>query len=142
MSQGKTVSKWAWRWQAIDYGWLLPLLARLPYALAHKLAKWRGTVHAHLGRDWAELSVGMPYIAERTSKAANLLWPQLDAQVVCRTSRGRHWHGQRGRKEGTEDSLGRYHGLGEQGGLRRLARRCPDPGVDEARQDLRVAPRR
>ena len=84
MSQGRTVSKWAWRWQAIDYGWLLPLLASLPYALAHKLAKWRGTVHAHLGRDWAELSVGMPYIAERTFRAAQMLWPQLDAADIVK----------------------------------------------------------
>ena len=38
MSEDNRVSKLAWRWQAIDYGFLLPLLAKLPYALAHKLA--------------------------------------------------------------------------------------------------------
>ena len=46
MSEGGRVSKWAWRWQAIDYGWLLPLMARLPYGLAYKLAQLRGTLHA------------------------------------------------------------------------------------------------
>ena len=46
MSEGPRVSKLAWRWQAIDYGFLMPLLAKLPYALAHKLAMLRGALHA------------------------------------------------------------------------------------------------
>jgi len=81
-SQAVRVSKWAWRWQAIDYGWLLPLMAKLPYTLAHTLAMWRGAVHAKLGRDWAELSVGIRYVAERTRNTAQLLWPTCDADDV------------------------------------------------------------
>ena len=81
-SQAVRVSKWAWRWQAVDYGWLLPLMAKLPYTLAHTLAMWRGAVHAKLGRDWAELSVGIRYVAERTRNTAQLLWPTCDADDV------------------------------------------------------------
>lgn len=80
MSEGGRVSKWAWRWQAIDYGWLLPLMARLPYGLAHKLAQLRGTLHARWGRDWTELSVGTRYVAARTANAALALWPRHTAQ--------------------------------------------------------------
>lgn len=96
MSEGGRVSKWAWRWQAIDYGWLLPLMARLPYGLAHKLAKLRGTLHAKLGRDWAELSVGIRYIAQRTANTAQQLWPQLQTADIVKlryqTISREEWH--------------------------------------------------
>jgi lauroyl/myristoyl acyltransferase len=82
MSEDNRVSKLAWRWQAIDYGFLMPLLAKLPYALAHKLAMLRGALHARYGRDWAELSVGIRYIAERTANAAVQLWPKLKAADI------------------------------------------------------------
>jgi hypothetical protein len=76
------VSKWAWRWQAVDYGLILPLMARLPYRLAQCMSNLRGSLHAQMGRDWAELSVGIRYIAARTLAAAQQLWPQLDARTV------------------------------------------------------------
>ena len=38
MSEGRRVPKLAWRWQAIDYGHLLPLMAKLPYALGILIA--------------------------------------------------------------------------------------------------------
>lgn len=93
------VSNWAWRWQAVDYALILPLLALLPYALAQRLAKLRGAWHARLGRDWAELSVGLRYIADRTAKAAQVLWPQVAANDVVRwryeTVSREEWQGQR-----------------------------------------------
>jgi lauroyl/myristoyl acyltransferase len=93
------VSKWAWRWQAVDYALILPLLALLPYALAQRLAKLRGAWHARLGRDWAELSVGLRYIADRTAKAAQVLWPQVALHEVVRlryeTVSREEWQGQR-----------------------------------------------
>ena len=92
------VSKWAWRWQAVDYGLVLPLLALLPDALAQRLAKLRGAWHSRLGRDWAELSVGLRYIADRTAKASKVLWPHVAAHDAVKlryenVSR-EEWHGQ------------------------------------------------
>ena len=96
-TKASQVSRWAWRWQAIDYGFLLPLMSRLPYGLAHALSQWRGALNAKWGRDWAELSVGVKYIAERTAKAAQELWPRLSSrdlvqqryQAIAREE----WHG-------------------------------------------------
>jgi hypothetical protein len=97
MSEGPRVSKLAWRWQAIDYGYLLPFMAKLPYALAHKLAMLRGSLHARYGRDWAELSVGIRYIAERTANASNQLWPKLKAAEIVekryQAISKEEWHG-------------------------------------------------
>jgi hypothetical protein len=91
------VSRLAWRWQAIDHGFLLPLMAKLPYGLAFVLSQWRGALNAKRGRDWAELSVGEKYIAERTAKVAQELWPRLNSQSLVKQRYQsiaiEEWHG-------------------------------------------------
>ena len=74
----------SWHLQALDYRFLLPLLARLPISWGRWLSKRRGILNFQLGRDWTELSVGFPYISQRTADAANLIWPQLDRKQIVR----------------------------------------------------------
>ena len=74
---------WRWHLQAFDYGMVLPIMARLPIKLAAKASQIRGIFNAWSGRDWAELSVGFPYIKERTQKAADRLWPNSDAHQIA-----------------------------------------------------------
>jgi lauroyl/myristoyl acyltransferase len=75
---------WRWRLQGPDYAWLLPLLARLPLSVGAKLSRLRGSLNARLARDWAELSLGFPYIGERTAKAGKTLWPDSDPEWLVR----------------------------------------------------------
>jgi lauroyl/myristoyl acyltransferase len=68
--------------QGWDYGIFLPLMARLPLPLAYALSDLRGFLNARFSRDWAELALGFPYIAERSAKAYQEIHPLADAQVV------------------------------------------------------------
>lgn len=51
-----------------DYEILLPLLARLPTRLAYRAVAWRSRWHCQGQRDWAELTIGQPYVHERTAR--------------------------------------------------------------------------
>lgn len=66
---------WRYAAQGPDYAWLLPLLARLPLALAYRLSDLRGAFHARHARDWAELSIGFPYIGVRSAAAFREIFP-------------------------------------------------------------------
>lgn len=87
----------AWHLQALDYGLVLPSLARLPLRWGGWLSLCRGRLHARLGRDWAELSLDLTYIGERTAQAAEKLWPALPSQEVVRERyvqvAREEWHG-------------------------------------------------
>jgi lauroyl/myristoyl acyltransferase len=97
LSELQTTRPLAWRWQAVDYGWVLPLMARLPVAMGRWLSACRGRLNARLGRDWAELSLGIHYIGERTAQAAAQLWPALTPRDVVQDryiqSAHEEWHG-------------------------------------------------
>lgn len=47
------------RYHAVDFSFLLPLLARLPLPLAYSLAACRGWMHARLGIDWRTIAFGV-----------------------------------------------------------------------------------
>ena len=79
-----TAARQRWWWQGPDYGLLLPALARLPAGLAYALADTRGAWHARHGRDWAELSVGLRYIGERTAAAYREFMPEASDQDIAR----------------------------------------------------------
>lgn len=68
--------------QGWDYGIFLPLMARLPLPLAYALSDLRGFLNARFSRDWAELALGFPYIAERSAQAYQEIHPLADDQVV------------------------------------------------------------
>ena len=61
--------------QGLDYGVILPLIARLPLSWAYRLSDWRGAFNARHARDWAELSVGFPYVGERSAAAFREVFP-------------------------------------------------------------------
>lgn len=50
-----------------DYDLLLPLLARLPSRWAYRAGRWRSHWHYATCRDWAELTIGQPYVRERAT---------------------------------------------------------------------------
>lgn len=50
-----------------DYELLLPLLACLPTAWAYRAGRWRSRWHYATSRDWAELTIGQPYVRERAT---------------------------------------------------------------------------
>lgn len=61
------------RWTAIDYAWLLPLLARLPNQIANKVAACRGWFYAQIQRDWRVFSRIDLDVTVRTQMAAQRL---------------------------------------------------------------------
>lgn len=58
----------------LDYGWLLPLLARLPLRWAYPLAALRGRLNARWGRDWRSMALRTRHI-QRQSLAGYALLP-------------------------------------------------------------------
>jgi lauroyl/myristoyl acyltransferase len=66
---------WRYGFQGLDYGLVLPLMARLPLTWAYRLADWRGAFNARRARDWAELAVGFPYVGERCAVAFREIFP-------------------------------------------------------------------
>lgn len=78
-------------WIVLDYGILLPLLARLPLAWGRRLAAWRGMLYARLRRDWRQFSFHDNDLYERTRQTMHLLLPEADdatlTQAVIRRYR-------------------------------------------------------
>jgi predicted LPLAT superfamily acyltransferase len=54
---------------SLDYGWLLPLLARLPQPLAWPLVVLRGCINYVFDFDWRTLSLGHGYVRPATHNA-------------------------------------------------------------------------
>ena len=66
----KPFPRWLARGVArLDYGWALPLLARLPHWLARPLWILRGCVNYAMDWDWRTLSLGHGYVREATEHA-------------------------------------------------------------------------
>ena len=74
---------WRYGWQALDYGVILPLMARLPLTWAYRVADWRGAFNARRARDWAELSVGFAYIGERSAQAFREILPEASSVEIA-----------------------------------------------------------
>ena len=60
-----------------DFTLFLPLLARLPLRLGHRLAAWRGTLNWVLDREWRSISIGQRYIRAATDQAMMQIVPDL-----------------------------------------------------------------
>ena len=73
---------WRYAAQALDFGFVLPLMARLPLRWAYRVSDWRGAFNARYARDWTELSVGFPFMGKRCAAAYRELFPQAsDAEI-------------------------------------------------------------
>jgi len=73
----------------LDYAWLLPLLARLPLALAWPLAGWRGWMNGRLGRDWCSVALGTAHVERQTLLGYRQLAPQATPAQQQRRCRQR-----------------------------------------------------
>jgi lauroyl/myristoyl acyltransferase len=82
--------RWSYRLQAVDYKGWLPLSAQLPLAAGLAMTRWRGWFNRYTHRDWIELSVGFPYIAERADVGYGLMCPEADAATRARWVLGRY----------------------------------------------------
>ncbi|WP_130536265.1 hypothetical protein [Thiomicrorhabdus indica] len=60
-------------WIYIDYSWFLPILAKLPFFMAVKLAKFRGAVYSFRKRDWRIFSKIDQDVHIRTDMASKWL---------------------------------------------------------------------
>lgn len=77
------LSPWSLKVQAPEYDWLVPIMARLPDALAYPLARWRGAFNARHDRDWVSLSLGHRHVAAMAEQGlAQILPPEQVAGAV------------------------------------------------------------
>ena len=81
-----------WRFvsQNLDYGWLLPAMARLPLRWAYCLAQWRGRLNALWARDWVELSLGNSYIGKMCTSAFREMFPSATEYQIATWVRERY----------------------------------------------------
>lgn len=82
MSWSKIKVRFQLALQGLDYGLLLPIMARLPLRLAYAISDLRGFLNAKFARDWTELALGFPYIAQRSIKAYQEIYPLADLKTV------------------------------------------------------------
>ena len=61
--------------QTIDFGYILPAMARLPLPLGERLSLARGVIQAHLDYDWRSLALRYPYVRKRTQQAMAMIRP-------------------------------------------------------------------
>ena len=74
----------------IDYDFWLPVSSRLPLIISQTLTRWRGLYNWVLNRDWIELAIGTPYIAERAFSGYREMMPNLGNRELCRYVSGRY----------------------------------------------------
>lgn len=84
LSRFPWMNKHAWWYatQRLDFGFFLPAIARLPLAWGHRMAQWRGRFNARFARDWAEMSVGHAYIADRCAASFRSMYPGISEAEV------------------------------------------------------------
>ncbi len=73
---------WRYASQVLDYNIFLPLIASLPLPWAYRLSDWRGAFNARHARDWAELTLGFPYVGERCAAAFRHLRPDASETEI------------------------------------------------------------
>ncbi|MEW6259839.1 MAG: hypothetical protein AB1547_08005 [Thermodesulfobacteriota bacterium] len=62
--------------QRIDFGYLLPIMSKLPLPLGYALSVFRGIVAAALDYEWRSQAIGFNYIRGRTFQAMRMLQPE------------------------------------------------------------------
>ncbi|MEN9843309.1 MAG: hypothetical protein RLZZ612_1138 [Pseudomonadota bacterium] len=68
--------------QTLDYGWWLPLSARLPWGWGLRMSQWRGKLNRRWGRDWSELAQGLTYVAQQSLIGYQQMYPQATAEQL------------------------------------------------------------
>lgn len=67
---------------ALEYGVVLPGLARLPLRWAYWLSDLRGRWNAWLARDWTELALNLAYVGERSAWAYRNVCPEASESQI------------------------------------------------------------
>jgi lauroyl/myristoyl acyltransferase len=109
--------------QRIDYGMLLPFMAKLPLSLGEKLAKMRGVIHAITDYDWRSMALRHNYVRTRTYQAMQMLLPQANMFELAFKTAKRFIHNSREEWQGAV--FGQQHLMFE------IARRSHADGLDE-----------
>jgi lauroyl/myristoyl acyltransferase len=71
--------------QTIDFGYILPTMARLPLPLGEKLSRARGAIQATLDYDWRSMALRYPYVRARTRQAMAMIQPN-SGDKYCKTA--------------------------------------------------------
>lgn len=76
--------------QAVDFGRILPGMARLPLPLGENLARIRGLLAGAADYEWRSLALRLPYIRERTKQAIRMIRPNA-GEWYCRMATARRF---------------------------------------------------
>jgi lauroyl/myristoyl acyltransferase len=71
--------------QTIDFGYILPAMARLSLPLGETLSKARGVIQAFMDYDWRSLALRYPYVRERTRQAMSMIRPNA-GEKYCKSA--------------------------------------------------------
>lgn len=81
-----TLTRLGWRiirfLHHVDFAFVMPLLARLPITLGHRLAHWRGRLNGAAGRDWRSLALGFRHIRAQSALGYRHLAPDAPETQV------------------------------------------------------------
>ncbi len=69
-------------WIVLDYDFLLPLLAKLPFSWGRKIAGWRGRFYGYLRRDWRQFSFQDGDLYLRTQQTMSQILHQADTSSI------------------------------------------------------------
>ena len=78
------------RWICLDYGFILPILARLPMRWGRFLASLRGMLYAKVQRDWRQFSFNDTSLHERTCEAFEKIVPGIERHKLEHIIRDRY----------------------------------------------------
>ena len=62
--------------QAVDYGMVLPAMARMPLVLGESLARFRGGLQAIIDYDWRSMALGKRYVRRDSYEAIRIIMPE------------------------------------------------------------------
>lgn len=90
MTLSQSAFRASYRLQVVDYRVWLPASARLPLPVGLAMAQGRGWLNRRFGRDYIELTVGFPYVADRAFEGYRLMFPDADDETLTRWVSGRY----------------------------------------------------
>ncbi|MCK4603323.1 MAG: hypothetical protein KAU41_01325 [Deltaproteobacteria bacterium] len=62
--------------QAVDYGIVLPAMARMPLVLGENLSRLRGALQAIIDYDWRSMALGKRYVRKDSYEAIRIIMPE------------------------------------------------------------------
>ena len=81
--------------QTLDFGYILPLMARLPLPMGQALSTARGLLNVTMDYEWRSLAIRFNYIRERTYRAMCMMRPDAGERFWRKTTIQRFIHNSR-----------------------------------------------